>query len=275
MALYGLSNEYNLIKKNILQSSSGKTFLIAGTEMIGKRTMIESLVQDFNNIGVLDSGAPFYIKPEEDKQSIGIDNFKDLKKDSSLLISSTKMRFVIIDNAHKMTIEAQNSILKLTEELSQKIFIFLISHAPSLLLETIRSRAFLIDIKIPNNEVTSSYLETRNINMAQKKYLLDNFTGRIGLIDKIIRQPDNFKKTAQFLNSYLSVSAGERLIMNTDIVQLFPEEKEDFILYLWTLLARQSSASPKIIQKIQQAYNEMQYENSSTKNIMSKLAIDL
>lgn len=275
MALYGLSNEYNLIKKNILQSSSGKTFLIAGTEMIGKRTMIESLVQDFNNIGVLDSDAPFYIKPEEDKQSIGIDNFKDLKKDSSLLISSTKMRFVIIDNAHKMTIEAQNSILKLTEELSQKIFIFLISHAPSLLLETIRSRAFLIDIKIPNNEVTSSYLETRNINMAQKKYLLDNFTGRIGLIDKIIRQPDNFKKVAQFLNSYLSVSAGERLIMNTDIAQLFTEEKEDFVLYLWTLLARQSSVNPKIIQKIQQAYNEMQYENSVTKNIMSKLAIDL
>ncbi len=85
----------------------------------GKETVLKQLAQDI--MGEKSLGRLFEILPEADKDSIGIDAIRELKL--SLRLKSNDQRVVLINQAEKLTQEAQNSILKLLEN-TPKILTF-------------------------------------------------------------------------------------------------------------------------------------------------------
>ena len=72
--------------------------------------------------------------------SILIDTIRGLKKTVSMTSYENKGRVIIIMDAHRMTTEAANSLLKVLEEPSGKLTMILISSQSNLLLSTIVSR---------------------------------------------------------------------------------------------------------------------------------------
>ena len=83
---------------------------------------------------------PWDPKTKRLKKAITIDEVRKLKGFFNLSATDGGWRVVIIDTADELNTAAANGLLKILEEPPEKVVIFLISHQPSKLLPTIRSR---------------------------------------------------------------------------------------------------------------------------------------
>jgi hypothetical protein len=87
----------------------------------------------------------FEIVPAEGRRSLGIEQMKILKDWTRLKPFRSKNRLVIISEAEVLTVEAQNSILKLLEEPFEFLTLTLVTSDYRKLLDTITSRCILIE----------------------------------------------------------------------------------------------------------------------------------
>ena len=90
--------------------------------------------------GLLCIRRPWDDKTRKLKQQITVDEVRRLKSFFSLSATEGGRRVVIVDSADEMTTAAANALLKLLEEPPRNAVLLLVSHQPSRLLPTIRSR---------------------------------------------------------------------------------------------------------------------------------------
>jgi DNA polymerase-3 subunit delta' len=83
---------------------------------------------------------PWDDKTKKLKQNITVDEIRKLKSFFTLSAADGGWRVAIIDAADEMNTAAANALLKVLEEPPAKVLILLVSHQPSRLLPTIRSR---------------------------------------------------------------------------------------------------------------------------------------
>lgn len=120
----------------------GHGYLFAGPARIGKRTVATSLA------GYLETGEfaipailsdALLISPN-DSNTIGIDEARALKSFLLERPNRSSRRTVIIDNAENLSDQAQNALLKVSEDPPPSALIILILRDPQALRETLRSR---------------------------------------------------------------------------------------------------------------------------------------
>lgn len=86
------------------------------------------------------------INPDEKKNSIGIEDIRVIQKSLLLRPIQGDKKAIIISNAHTLTIEAQNALLKILEEPPVHTTILLTLPQKDLLLSTICSRCQIIEL---------------------------------------------------------------------------------------------------------------------------------
>jgi len=74
------------------------------------------------------------------KKEIGIDRVRDLKRFMQLRPVGGRLKMALIDDAHLLSIAAQNALLKILEEPPAHSFLVLVTANPDALLPTVRSR---------------------------------------------------------------------------------------------------------------------------------------
>ncbi len=133
----------------------------------------------------------------------------------------SEKKIFIINDADKMTKEAQNSLLKTLEEPPEYIVIILIASNADMLLTTIKSRCTKIAFeKLTTNEI-KEILAEKNIpvdNIPEKMYNL--FDGSIEKAIKILENKEIYEKIEKLVNS---------LIEKTDKIDFLTKNKEIFI----------------------------------------------
>jgi DNA polymerase-3 subunit delta' len=82
----------------------------------------------------------FHLIDAQASDAIKIEYIRQLKNDINLKAYEAKIKVFIIDNAHNLTAQAANAILKILEEPPGNSLIILISSVPRLLFKTIISR---------------------------------------------------------------------------------------------------------------------------------------
>ena len=139
----------------------------------------------------------FQIRIEEGKQSIGIENVRLLTHTLSLSPRLSSVVAGIIDQAEKLTPEAQNALLKTLEEPPPKARIIIETENDSVLLPTIVSRCQII----PVHTVVSITQEEKRKNLE----LLQTFQGKKpGEISHMVTQLfDKKEEGAEFLHNLL------------------------------------------------------------------------
>jgi len=80
----------------------------------------------------------------EDKATIGVDPIRAMRSDMYLSATEAPRKIYIIDDAHTMTVQAQNALLKVLEEPPTEVNILLLCERSEALLSTIRSRAQIL-----------------------------------------------------------------------------------------------------------------------------------
>ncbi len=149
-------------------------------------------------------------------QSIGIDEIKSLHKSIFLKPLNSKVKAVILEDAHLMTIEAQNALLKVLEEPPEHTIIILGVNSSDSLLPTVLSRCQIIEL--PSSNVSLSVAEK-----AEFEQIISNlFMMRVGERLKKAEELGQDKEEALIWIGKLILVMREKLLddksQNTDIL---------------------------------------------------------
>jgi DNA polymerase III delta prime subunit len=172
LLLHALTKQkYDAFAKNPPQS-----ILLVSPAGSGKQTLLARLA--FEILGDKPIGRLFEISPLKDKNSIGIEAIRSLK--NSLRLKSDKKRVILINDAGALTLEAQNSLLKILEEPPKDVHFLMSINTMNDLLETIRSRSTIWRLTLPSKEQVVSYLTDYNSQEAQQAVAIAG--NKIGLV---------------------------------------------------------------------------------------------
>jgi len=105
----------------------------------------------------------------EDKATIGVDVSRYLREDVRIVPNDSDSKVYIIEDADKMTKQAQNALLLTLEEPPAYVHFFLLCKNADLLLETIRSRAPVFRTEPIATEEIDRYLCEHDRRAAQMK----------------------------------------------------------------------------------------------------------
>lgn len=156
--------------------------------------------------------------------SIGIDQVHGLTQNLGLTrYYAEGKRVVIIDNAHLLTIEAQNALLKTLEEPPIGTLILLISHMSERLLPTILSRTMRIDFTLTGKAATLSHIEQHyKVAPFLAQELLDLAHGRIGLAIELLQDEkmrQSYRQLDQTAQDLLAAGLFERLSLAPKLLE--------------------------------------------------------
>ncbi len=155
----GQARPIEIIKEYIRQPSVSRGYLFSGPDGIGKRLSAKTLAKALNcQAEALEpcDRCPSCLKIEQnqhpdvhliddsDSNSIKIEDIRTLQKNINLRPYEGRKKVFIIDNAHNLTPEAANALLKILEEPPKDSLLILVSSKVALLFKTIISRCQIL-----------------------------------------------------------------------------------------------------------------------------------
>ncbi|HIA91750.1 TPA: hypothetical protein EYO12_01380 [Candidatus Saccharibacteria bacterium] len=142
-----------------IQSNLPQVVIFAGSDGLGKRYAALEVIKFLENESAQQIESLNFerlLLVDTDDPSIGIGEIKDLEK--IIKLSSNKKRYIIINEAEKMTTEAQNAFLKTLEESPPNTHTMLLAQNVNRLLPTVRSRSQIIDFYTASKDQFEEWL---------------------------------------------------------------------------------------------------------------------
>ena len=201
----------------------------------------------------------FRSKTKKLKNFIIIDQIRKINQFSfETSIIENIPKFIVINSADDMNLNASNALLKILEEPKLNTYFFLISHQPSSLLSTIKSRCLKINLSNHKYDNFSKIIAISNPDMDEetKKFLYDITNGSPGLINEY-----EFDK---ILNIF------ERLINLIVDKDPFSEKNNDTIKFLSSFDNERLKIFISIIKFILITINKIKLGINITENYLSK-----
>ncbi|CCL85347.1 DNA polymerase III subunit delta' [Clostridioides difficile] len=195
----------NSIKKNKLNNA----YMFEGMDGIGKKKFadeLSKLLLDYENL----ENSPDYVLIKPDGNSIKIAQIRNLQSD--IVIRPHKdYKIYIINNAEKMTVEAQNALLKTLEELPNYAIIILVTNNKESLLETIKSRCDIIKFSPIPIEDLKRYLINTGIE-EERAQLLAIFSR--GSIENALNlsQSSEFSMMREDIQQYIQIMLDKNIV---------------------------------------------------------------
>lgn len=211
-----------MLEQAILNDKISHSYMFLGISGIGKKLIAREFaikilkVEDTENIPDL-----LYIEP--DGNSIKIEQIREMQKRVQEKPIGASRKVYIIDDADKMTKEAQNCLLKTLEEPPEFATIILIGTNDNAFLATIKSRCMILHFNKIDDEQLKEYL--------QKKYNIENITQNMlemyqGSIGKAIDLKDK-ENIYQELENVIKKINTKDLIEITKSAEILYKEKDE------------------------------------------------
>ena len=274
----GFDQEFDSILNQLLDNKLSNSLLLTGNKGIGKKYFILQIIEEYINKKVVSSQTQHHlsllknnshpniiiVEKEIDEKTKKLKNFIviDQIRKINQFCSETSIiedipKFILIDCADDMNINASNALLKILEEPKLNTYFFLISHQPSSLLPTIKSRCLKINLPNHNYDNFSNIIEISNndINEETKKFLYDITNGSPGLINEY--------EFDEILNIF------ERLINLIEDKDPFSVSNNDTIKFLSSLDNDQLKIFLSFIKFILITINKIKLGINITKNYLS------
>lgn len=135
----GYSDLINNFKDRCLKNTLSHAHLIAGEDGIGKSKLANILAKLILN-GDLEREYVDIINYKSSKASFGVDEVRDIIEEVSKKPFEGDRKVIIIHEGNKLTIQAQNALLKTIEEPPIGVHIIIFCESLELILDTIKSR---------------------------------------------------------------------------------------------------------------------------------------
>jgi DNA polymerase III delta prime subunit len=212
------------------RSVLGHGYIFVGPAMVGKRTVATALghylekgvfepARDGNaggvetdhqevlqDIKIIDIAFMKMLDAEANGDSIGIDAAREVKTFLWQKPNTSARRTLIIDNAELLTTEAQNALLKITEEPPvSSLLIFITSDIESI-LPTIVSRLPKIYFgAVAQNEIEEWLIKEEHLTKAKAATLAKRSLGKLGIAWRMLHDAA-FQKNLELAEAFLKTT---------------------------------------------------------------------
>ncbi len=277
-----------------------QSYLFSGPESVGKfmlaKAFAEILIEGksttiLRNMEAGEAGKTsldlLVLEPEVEtkkgvakEKEIKIEKIREVQKDLALYPYSGKYKVLIINNAHRMTQESQNALLKILEEPNPTSIIILVTHEEDKILATIQSRCQKVRFSLVSPQDLK--LNLRGVG----EEIISLSLGRPGLAIKMAGDKEEFdfrSDAAGDLKNIARAGINERLKMAEKLSRNIPETQEKLQLWIGILHGRaiddvNSYSALKIfavIEKIENSLWELKNTNANGRLILENLLLSL
>lgn len=286
----GHQKQWQFLKKSVKLGKFSHAYLFSGQEKLGKKTIAYEFIKLFFGKDVTQSHPDFiFITPTE--QEIQIKQIRDLNWRLSLKPFSAPLKVAIIDQAHLMNAEAQNSFLKTLEEPRGETLLILISEYPEFLFPTIRSRTEVIKFyPVPRKEI-EDYLKEQGIDEERTRLISRISQGKPGVAIDFLNYPQKLEERESLISEIVKLTKSDlnlrfqyakKLSKITDLKEVLNVWLFHFREILLSKLNKNNTDEVDIdgiskISKIKNILDKIQSTNFliSTTNVNKRLALEV
>ena len=219
--LIGHQKQRNFLEKTAKSDKLAHAYLFCGQEKLGKKTIAVEFAKWLFKEDVIKRQHPDFIFIEPEKKEIQISQIRECIWRLSLKPSVAPFKIAIIDEAHCLNQEAQNSLLKTLEEPRGKTLIFLVTEYPERLFPTIISRCQILKFySVPKEEIerylvdelrssspfANARVRKQNILESEIKQMVELSEGRPGRALDFMSDPQKLKTQKTVISDLISMS---------------------------------------------------------------------
>lgn len=253
--IIGHKTQVEYLKSNINNKDLAHAYLFSGESNIGKRKIAKAFVKSLlcETPKRYCGKCPSCLQAEKGthpdlfylggKDSIKIEEVRELIARISLKPFNSRHKTAIIDNAERLTIEAANALLKTLEEPPGQAVIILIAKNSSMLLETIVSRARVVKFFKTNSEELLKILKENNIKESDKEFILGISFGRAGKVYNLLNNPEKLEEIKNYFKEFIEIFKKTRtqdLNYSAKLAKIYESEPEKIpeMLNYWIVALR-------------------------------------
>jgi len=228
-----------LLKASLKEGIDTNSFLFFGPEGVGKAYTARCLIKTLNclilegdccdkckNCMRIDKGIfpdLLWVKPQSPGSSISIETVRQVRYQMSLRPYEAKKKVFVFEEAHLLSGEAQDALLKTLEEPQDNSILILITSKPHLLRETVISRCQKIRFNaIPNAVIEKVLSDEFALEWDELKFISNFSYGSLGEAKRFAGL-DIFSKKNKILDSFIISS--QKRTFGYDLFNLTEELK--------------------------------------------------
>ncbi|MDX9913431.1 MAG: AAA family ATPase [Candidatus Moranbacteria bacterium] len=251
----GHKKQIKFLEDSLRVGKITQSYIFSGPENIGKlflakmfaATLIKNSHNILDNLDVAgeNKNQDIEVLTPEIIEKKGVIKIKDIdvekvriaQKNLALFPAVGKHRVLIIDDAHRLTISAQNALLKTLEEPSSAAIIILVTHEESRILRTIKSRCQKLSFNLVSlEEIKNGFRDKVEGNFLEKATIFS--MGKPGEAKKIIDNMDNLKNKEEIANDLSKMrmlSVAEKLDLAQEYSKNLMQTREKLEFWIWML----------------------------------------
>ncbi len=235
------------LKKELIHSveinKTSHSYLFIGTEGIGKKLIAEEFAKMLLAVKDTENSPDFSII-EPDGNSIKIEQIREFQKKVSEKPIISNKKVYIINDSDKMTVEAQNCLLKTLEEPPEFVTIILIGSNENSFLSTIKSRCMILHFEKISDKQIQKYLQDNHQTEINSKIMLEACQGSIGKALEIKDKQELYQNTEQVVNSLERKDKIDILNMS-DFIYKSKDDKLEILNYMNVLFINLAKINSK------------------------------
>ncbi len=286
--ILGNSQIKNNIKSAISTGNINHAYILCGPEGSGKKMIADAFAKALQCVGedvpcgscqscsMFESGNNpdvSYPKPSKTKV-LGVDDIRDqVIKPSSIKPYMFKYKIFIIDEADKMTVQAQNAFLKTLEEPSSFSVFFLLAEGMDAFLPTILSRCVVLRTEPVNSSSIRSLLVSRGVGEDVASLAAEYARGSVGEAIALAEDDDFIAMRDDVINILSALyekNSVDVMLLGNYFKNTYKENKRlTDVIYMWfrDLLAAKTTKDEKYI--IQKDKKELIFEAAEKETVES------
>ena len=211
----------NNFKQRCLKNTLSHAHLIAGEDGVGKGKLANILAKFILN-GYLDREYVDIINYSSEKSSFGVDDVRDIIEEVYKKPFEKDKKVIIIHEGNKLTIQAQNALLKTIEEPPKGVYIIILCESLELILDTIKSRCEIYKLKPLTKSELYEYIKIKKFNYDENeiKSAIAFSEGVPGRIDRYF----NDDKLRELRNNIVILIKN----LNKNVLEALLQQEESF-----------------------------------------------
>jgi len=293
MNFLGNQKVTNLLKKSLDSGNISHAYIFSGPEHVGKFTLAKMFALHLIEGSKLDLEMEktskdtlldlITIAPEiaekngiAKQRDIPIESIRDAQKSLSLFPYHGKYKILIIDDAHKLNVAAQNALLKILEEPNPTTIIILVTSNEDKILPTVKSRCQMINFGLVDDAEMLEFFPQNLVSLS---------AGRPGLTKIMVENEDEMvfrSEAVSNLNKIISGSLNERFSLAEQLSKDVSKTSDMLNCWLWEMrkkaLVSEDSERKNVyagMEKIQKSLETLKNTNANGRLVLETLFMDL
>jgi len=223
--LFGNADTKKRLCGAILRNTLPHAFLVVGAQGSGKKTLALELIAALNCENKFNENFSLpchecntcrrirenlfsdlhFIRRDSKKMSLGVDEIHKMREDMILSSNESDFRVYVIEEAEKLTPQAQNAMLTVLEEPPAGVVIMLLANEADKILTTVKSRAQSIPMQRFSESELLAYLKDKSdkarlMALNEKEKLSGIFIAADGRIGRALALIDDTRATSEIIS---------------------------------------------------------------------------